>query len=98
MSSTGDTISTAAVHCRSQSGGRAPRRSSLFAVPRSRPQEEAGAEEPGRGQREVPRTDELVARVSQHMAGRALDALLFTEADGRPLGYGNWLKRVRNPQ
>jgi integrase len=49
------------------------------------------------GQREVPLTDELVARLSRHMARRDLAGLLFTESDGRPLDYSNWLKRVWNP-
>jgi integrase len=49
------------------------------------------------GQREVPLTNELVARLSRHMAGRDLAGLLFTEKDGRPLDYSNWLKRVWAP-
>lgn len=49
------------------------------------------------GQREVPITDELVARLSRYMAERDLAGLLFTESDGRPLDYSNWLKRVWNP-
>jgi integrase len=48
-------------------------------------------------QRETPLTDELVARLSIHMAGRDAAELLFTETDGRPLDYSNWLKRVWNP-
>ncbi|WP_160006834.1 tyrosine-type recombinase/integrase [Nocardioides sp. AX2bis] len=49
------------------------------------------------GAREVPLTDDLVADLSVLMAGRARDELLFAEADGRPLDYSNWLKRVWNP-
>lgn len=48
------------------------------------------------GQRLVPLTDDLVQLLSEHMAGRPRDALLFTERDGRPLDYSNWLKRVWN--
>lgn len=49
------------------------------------------------GQRETPLTDDLVADLSQYMKGRPREGLLFTEADGGPLDYSNWLKRVWNP-
>jgi integrase len=49
------------------------------------------------GQRDVPLTDELVARLSRHMNGRDPAGLLFTEKDGRPLDYNNWRKRVWIP-
>ena len=49
------------------------------------------------GQREVALTDELTEDLSRHMVGRARESLLFTEADGRPLDYANWLKRVWKP-
>lgn len=49
------------------------------------------------GQRQVPLTDELVAALSVHLAGRARDGLVFADSDGRPLDYANWLKRVWAP-
>jgi integrase len=48
------------------------------------------------GERDVPIGDDLVAELSQLMAGRPREGLVFTEADGRPLDYSNWLKRVWN--
>lgn len=49
------------------------------------------------GQRVVPLTEDLVAKLSRHLAGRPRDGLLFAERDGGPLDYSNWLKRVWNP-
>lgn len=49
------------------------------------------------GQRVVPLEDGLVERLSQHLAGRPRDGLVFPDRDGRPLDYSNWLKRVWNP-
>jgi integrase len=53
------------------------------------------------GQRVVPLTDELVAELSEHLADRPRDGLVFVEAgrDGneRPLDYANWLKRTWAP-
>lgn len=48
------------------------------------------------GQREVALTDELVADLAVHLAGRPRGGLVFERA-GRPLDYSNWLKRVWNP-
>lgn len=48
------------------------------------------------GERDVPIGDDLVADLSRLMADRPRDQLVFVEADGRPLDYSNWLKRVWN--
>ena len=48
------------------------------------------------GERDVPLGDDLVAGLSQLMAARPREGLIFVEADGRPLDYSNWLKRVWN--
>lgn len=49
------------------------------------------------GQRVVPLTDELVAGYSVLLGKRPREGLVFAEADGRPLDYANWLKRVWRP-
>lgn len=48
------------------------------------------------GERDVPLGDDLVADLSKVMADRPRDGLVFVEADGGPLDYSNWLKRVWN--
>lgn len=48
------------------------------------------------GERDVALTDDLVHGLSQLLADRPRDELVFVEADGRPLDYSNWLKRVWN--
>jgi integrase len=48
------------------------------------------------GERPVPLTDDLVVKLSRHLAGRAREGLVFTEANGAQLDYSNWLKRVWN--
>lgn len=46
------------------------------------------------GERDVPFAGELLAGLSRHMADRSPEELLFAGADGRPIEYSNWLKRV----
>lgn len=48
------------------------------------------------GERPVPLTDDLVVKLSRHLADRPRDGLVFTEANGAQLDYSNWLKRVWN--
>lgn len=49
------------------------------------------------GQRVVPLVDDLVEKLSQHLAGRPRDGLVFPDRDGRPMDYSNWLKRIWKP-
>lgn len=51
------------------------------------------------GSRVVPLTDELVKLLRAHLKGLGAGAggLVFPGADGRPLDYRNWLKRVWAP-
>lgn len=49
------------------------------------------------GERWVPLTDELMADVDAYLVDHPGDGLLFTDRDGGPLDYNNWLKRVWKP-
>lgn len=49
------------------------------------------------GQRVVPLTDDLVAALSQHLAGKARKALVFSGSNGGAWSYTNWRRRVWVP-
>lgn len=51
----------------------------------------------GAGTRQVPLTTDLVRDLSVHLAGRDRDGYVFTTAEGTPLAYTNWRRRVWVP-
>jgi integrase len=49
------------------------------------------------GSREVPLIPELAGALERQLGDRSPEGLLFPAADGGPLDYANWLKRVWQP-